>query len=129
MTTFTPIYCPFCGGESSLVVPYNFPVADCVDVYVRCNDCGVEGPHIIIEARHNDDNTLDDNYATAIAAWNTRTTPPARSYADGVEHVEQAIVLLTPPDNVWTGREPSWQSGAYGLLNAAIRLLSQGGQA
>jgi len=37
--------------------------------HVCCDDCMIEGPWA-------------DSYDLAIAAWNTRTTPPARSYAD-----------------------------------------------
>lgn len=47
--------CPMCGG--------NFLRASDFEEYVACDDCGTLGPS-------------GKNEAEAIAAWNTRATPP-----------------------------------------------------
>lgn len=66
--------------------------------------------------------------AEAANAWNTRTTPPARSYANGVE--DAAKVAENP--GFIEARDTEWDEGvnyAKSYIAAAIRLLSQRGKA
>ena len=62
----------------------------------------------------------------AVTAWNTRTTPPARSYADGVE--DAAKVADDYALGALEGGNTLVEATAE-TIAAAIRLLSQGGKA
>jgi len=87
---------------------------------VQCSFCLMEGP-------------VKEGEDEAIAAWNTRTTPPARSYADGVEDAAKVC------DERAAGRTRMYEDNHAGInafkaveaeeAAAAIRLLSQGGKA
>lgn len=63
--------CPFCGGQGEYM-PAGAQTADCTDVFVRCTDCGIEGPHVLYEWETEQDDPRDE----AIAAWNRRTATP-----------------------------------------------------
>jgi hypothetical protein len=87
--------------------------------HICCDDCMIEGPWA-------------DSYNLAIAAWNTRSTPPARSYADGVEDAAKVAEDLTFGIDIgeWlvmTKKDVS--ARACHECAAAIRLLSQGEKA
>jgi hypothetical protein len=89
--------------------------------HVCCDDCMIEGPWA-------------DSYDLAIAAWNTRTTPPARSYADGVEDAAKVAEEQTRL-NVQARRDRADDALAFefqglgDVITTAIRRLSQGGKA
>ena len=60
MTDLKP--CPFCGGESELVIPNSW---DPYQAYVRCKKCRISGPLVWM--------VDDENFkATAVKKWNTR---------------------------------------------------------
>jgi len=82
--------------------------------HVCCDDCMIEGPWA-------------DSYDLAIAAWNTRTTPPARSYADGVEDAAKVAEDFEGSASLERADDPCSAVGQE--IAAAIRLLSQGGKA
>lgn len=101
--------------------------------HICCDDCMIDGPWA-------------DSHGLAIAAWNTRTTPPARSYADGVEDAAQIVehgyrcrtcdaVFIDTPSDIQGGHPdngctfPNWDRLTEESQIAAIRLLSQGGKA
>lgn len=65
--------CPFCGGDGILVPAPMHMIADCTDVYVRCQACDAIGPAVLYER----DTAQDDPHPEAIAAWNTRAPLPA----------------------------------------------------
>lgn len=69
----------------------------------------------------------------AIAAWNTRATPPARSYADGVEDAARIVSQKAQAISTKLGRGKVLDEVTLGIIailtdaTADIRLLSQGG--
>lgn len=116
--------CPFCGSdEVGLFLPSDYRTgANNRDWYVQCFGCHVETAEYLTEAE-------------AVTAWNTRTTPPARSYADGLavaakhldERAERARVAA-----IGGGMDPldaELLDYEYSNAAAAIRLLSQGEKA
>lgn len=65
--------CPFCGGTDGDLVETFTRATDTLMIWaVECERCGAE-------------RASDASEHEAREFWNTRTTPPARSYADGVE--------------------------------------------
>jgi hypothetical protein len=102
--------CPFCGGEAS----YQWHASP--ECWIECQKCFAVGP--------NDENTTTDQH---VAAWNTRTTPPARSYADGVEDAAKAVEALRREVPYEYNRHPCSETKRRAV--AAIRLLSQGEKA
>jgi hypothetical protein len=126
--------CPFCGGKASI---YQNTKEDGTGNYdpgfyfVRCDPC---------DLIH--DKAWCVPYTEAVTAWNTRNTPPARSYADGVEDAAKVadaglaqwnkIVAsggVTVAGISITEEEAHVAAGACEALSAAIHLLSQGGKA
>jgi len=79
---------------------------------VMCK-CGAQGP-------------VAEGSPAAIAAWNTRTTPPARSYADAIEDAAKAVEALRREVPYEYNRHPCSETKRRAI--AAIRLLSQGGK-
>jgi len=139
--------CPFCAGtETGLYRPTEAREGSgWHDWFVRCHQCHVESAEYETEAE-------------AVTAWNTRTTPPARSYADAIEDAAKVAeaytevnfeaagdsVLLDPvlrgkgfsaknmaesERQQIAGLVHSSQAHAGKHLAAAIRLLSQGEKA
>jgi len=99
--------CPFCGSCDVVLIPQTGSV--------ECIDCGAIGP-----------GTLGDDCA---ALWNTRTTPPARSYADAIEDAAKACedqqqVFLSPQYATGQPLSSFHERFACGQCAAAIRLLS-----
>ncbi len=135
--------CPFCGGEARLspvVIPFD---ADCDEVTIQCTNCDAIGANVLVDQDVHGQCDLQVLEAEAITAWNTRTTPPARSYADEevariidpgawMDHAEFTRKSAEEPGrdraNEWFAAAE--QSVAKSLAKAAaIRLLSQGGKA
>ncbi len=118
--------CPFCAGtETGLYRPTEAREGSgWHDWFVRCHQCHVESAEYETEAE-------------AVTAWNTRTTPPARSYADGdwvlvPREITQAMLdatCATEADD--RAMRNMWSELLYSAPKppAAIRLLSQGGKA
>ena len=104
--------CPFCAStETGLYRPTEAREGSgWHDWFVRCHQCHVESAEYETESE-------------AVTAWNTRTTPPARSYADGVR---DAADLALADSRMYADPEVA---GSVYQLSAAIRLLSQGGKA
>jgi hypothetical protein len=125
--------CPFCGGEAASDV-YAGTARDFYTIGCN-NDLCAASCHF----------TGYEGLEPLIPLWNARTTPPARSYADGVvvellqrweRACDQHNALLASGEDV-TGakvkRSGSKCASLYSQLTtasiAAIRLLSQGGKA
>lgn len=100
--------CPFCGGKGDIESQPSYDQA--AATYQRhrgwCDQCGFG---------------LDwHSYEPdAITAWNTRTTPPARSYADGVEDAAKVVECSL------SGSVLEQEIFLVARIAAAIRLLSQ----
>jgi len=127
--------CPFCGGTDGDLVETFTRATDTLMIWaVECERCGAE-------------RASDASEHEAREFWNTRTTPPARSYADGVEDAARivehgyrcstcaAIFIDTPSDTLNGGHPdngcafPNWYRLTEEEQAEAIRLLSQGGKA
>jgi len=119
--------CPFCGGRCS--VEDQKPFENITTWITICCQCYMMGRSYAVKKE-------------AIDAWNTRTTPPARSYADGVEFEEaakiadafasgqQQMIDEEGPDEACRGGKEVAEFIANAIRRrAAIRLLSQGGKA
>jgi len=112
--------CPFCGQAGKAIIgPVRDGAAVCCPNFACLGQVQAFNPN----AR-----------AKAIAAWNTRTTPPARSYADGVtgEALFRAFMAsdvtrltTTALPEEWPRMQPSYQQAWEDFA----RLLSQGGKA
>ena len=54
--------CPFCGGKATVCIGF----AAFIDVEIHCDDCSMAGPNF------DEQESVDENRAEAVAAWNTR---------------------------------------------------------
>jgi len=134
--------CPFCGGDGAIESQPSYSQAANTHERHRgwCDECGYGLEWHSYEA-------------DAIDAWNTRTTPPARSYADEDVALEAAISAMGWTDKrmvedarkiaagFWfetygfggdcclTGSQTTSFRSCLDGARAAIRLLSQGGKA
>jgi len=103
--------CPYCDG----------PAVNVAGEYITCGS-----PVFISCAGRSVRADLED--------WNTRTTPPARSYADGVEDAAKVAEEQTRL-NAQARRDRADDALAFefqglgDVITAAIRLLPQGGKA
>jgi hypothetical protein len=104
--------CPFCGNDDPLCYPVEEGSA------IHQGGCGNADCILFDDLPGNF--TSRDHFADW---WNTRTTPPARSYADGVADCA-AIVSAK-----WEAEDDASAFLALDAALAAIRLLSQGGKA
>jgi hypothetical protein len=107
--------CPFCGSAPSIETEKRCHAIMCLNP-----DCGEVMTRWLMSADE------------AVTAWNTRTTPPARSYADAIEDAAKVAEDLTFGIDIgeWlvmTKKDVS--ARACHECAAAIRLLSQGGKA
>lgn len=114
--------CPFCGGSQVRVVTNTQAAMS----WVSCPSCGLEAP-----------SETGVSAEQAVTYWNTRTTPPARSYADGVADVvnlcrqwsEPGAKVLSSMSGLTDAEHAIAQRTAEGIAEAASGLLSQGGKA
>jgi Lar family restriction alleviation protein len=107
--------CPFCGGTDGDLVETFTRATDTLMIWaVECERCGAE-------------RASDASEYEAREFWNTRTTPPARSYADGVEDAAKAVEALRREVPYEYNKHPC--STTMRRAAAAIRLLSQGEKA
>jgi hypothetical protein len=74
---------------------------------VSCSDCGCAGPYVTLA---NHERATKAEKAEAIAAWNTRSRPPADQVPDTVERVARACFRvhheMGPTEEAYC--EPNW---------------------